>query len=69
MATPAQAVEALNEALEILENTLEPLLENALSETMESHDRLDQAKLAAMIPYVINQLIISKSIFKASSSF
>jgi hypothetical protein len=59
MSSPVQALEALNEALEILENALEPLFEKPLSETIDSHEQLEQAKLCAMIPYIINELITS----------
>jgi hypothetical protein len=61
MATPAQSVETLDSVLTELENVLEPLFEQTLRETMESHDKLQQAKLCAMLPYTINQLITSKS--------
>jgi hypothetical protein len=60
MSAPVQALEALNEALEILENALEPLFEKPLSETIDSHEQLEQAKLCAMIPYIVNELINSK---------
>lgn len=63
MATPAQSVETLDSVLTELENVLEPLFEQTLRETMESYDKLQQAKLCAMLPYTINQLITGKSVF------
>lgn len=60
MTAPAQAVQAINQALDALEIVLEPILDNALHETLEGRDNLEQAKLCAMIPYVVNQLITSK---------
>ncbi|KIM32939.1 hypothetical protein M408DRAFT_189564 [Serendipita vermifera MAFF 305830] len=57
MTTPTGTVQAINEALDILENALEPLLAKSLYETMENQNGLDQAKLCAMLPYVVDQLI------------
>lgn len=61
MAAPTQAVHAINEALDILENVLEPLFVKSLHETIENQNTLEQAKLCAMLPYVVDQLITSKS--------
>lgn len=62
MATPSQALESLNNALTELENILDPLFEQSLHETMETHEKLQQAKICAMLPYTVNQLITSKYI-------
>lgn len=59
MTTPAGTVRAINEALDILENALEPLFGATLQETIENQDTLNQAKLCAMLPYIVDQLITS----------
>jgi hypothetical protein len=61
MAAPTEAVHAINEALDILENALEPLFVKSLHETIENQNTLEQAKLCAMLPYVVDQLITSKT--------
>jgi hypothetical protein len=61
MATPIAAVHAINQALKILESALEPLFVKSLHETLEDQNTLEQAKLCAMLPYVVDQLITSRS--------
>ncbi|KAG8836078.1 hypothetical protein FRC17_010011 [Serendipita sp. 399] len=55
----AHSVQPLQDSLEVLEKTLEPLFEKELHETLDQMDHLDQAKLCAVLPYVVDQLLIS----------
>ncbi|KAG8775101.1 hypothetical protein FRC15_000782, partial [Serendipita sp. 397] len=55
----AQSVQPLQDSLEALEKTLEPLFEKELHESLDEMDHLEQAKLCATLPYVIDQLLLS----------
>lgn len=62
MSSPKAALKKVDGALDELEATLEPLLEKPLHETLAGLDRLQQAKLCATIPYVVNNLVWGSSI-------
>ncbi|CAK5280740.1 unnamed protein product [Mycena citricolor] len=47
----------LNTGLTTLEDTLAPLLEQTLPETLVSLNSIEQAKLQTLLPYIINDLI------------
>jgi exosome complex protein LRP1 len=57
MPSPKEALKRVDNALDELEATLGPLMEKPLHETLEGLDRLQQAKLCAMIPYIVNDLV------------
>lgn len=54
-------VDALNASLDELENKLEPLFARPLSDTLSSLETVQQAKLYAVLPYLINDLIFGAS--------
>ena len=53
---------SLVESLDELESKLEPLLSHPLGENLASLEKLQQAKLNVLLPYLINDLIFSKSV-------
>lgn len=57
MPSPKEALKKVDDALDELEATVGPLLEAPLHETLEGLDRLQQAKLCATIPYIVNDLV------------
>lgn len=50
---------ALSSSLDELEAKLEPILSYPLQENLESLEKLQQAKLNVLLPYLINDLIFS----------
>lgn len=55
-----KVVEKLNDALDGLEESLEPLLAKPMSETLTGMTAaLDQAKLNVLVPYMVHDLIFS----------
>ncbi|CAK5264827.1 unnamed protein product [Mycena citricolor] len=50
-------LDLLNTGLTTLEDTLAPLLEQTLPETLVSLNSIEQAKLQTLLPYIINDLI------------
>ena len=57
MSSPREALKKVDDALDELEVKLGPLLERPLHETLDGLDRLQQAKLCATIPYLVNDLV------------
>ena len=57
MPSPKEALKRVDNMLDELETTLGPLLEKPLHETLNGLDRLQQAKLCATIPYIVNDLV------------
>jgi len=56
---PRDAISAIDDDLDSLEELLDPLLAKPLEETLEKLSVLDRAKLQTSIPYVLYDLIIS----------
>lgn len=52
---------SLSDSLDELEAKLEPLLSIPLQENLSSLEKLQQAKLNVLLPYLINDLIFSTS--------
>ena len=57
------AVLSIERSLDNLEEVLAPLLDEDLSHALTQLDLLQQAKLQVLLPYVINDLVFSKTIF------
>jgi exosome complex protein LRP1 len=57
MPSPKEALKKVDDALDDLEATLGPLLEKPFHDTLDGLDRLQQAKLCATIPYIVNDLV------------
>lgn len=57
MPSPREAIKNVDNALDELEAKLGPLLEKPLHETLDDLDRLQQAKLCATIPFIVNDLV------------
>lgn len=54
-------VDALKSSLDELESKLEPLFAKPLADTVNGLETLQQAKLYAALPYLINALVFGKS--------
>ena len=58
---PTEAIAKIDDDLDKLEDLLEPILANPLSDTLEKLSLINRAKLCTLLPYVANSLILSTS--------
>jgi exosome complex protein LRP1 len=63
IAGPSAAVAQVSDALDSLEDILEPLLQAPLNDTLGRLDNLQKAKLQVLLGYVIHDLVWSEQAF------
>ena len=62
-AAPTNLIRSIENDLDKLEDVLQPLFEQPLEAIMDKLEVMERAKLATLIPYVANDLIISLCLF------